>query len=190
MPPTISELAGIRAVAVWAAAAAVLHGSAARAGPPPEAGQPAPALVAHSFDGQTIDLGSLRGKVVVLNFWASWCGPCRSEMPLLDAVARDYGDRGVVVIGLSADDPHDRREAARVARGVGYRTGLLSEATANGFGAPQVLPLTYIIGSNGVLAVVLRANRGALSAAQLREAIDAQLGSMCADKSPASAVTP
>jgi hypothetical protein len=98
--------------------------------------------------------------------------------------------------GLSASSqrrPWARRssvEAARVARGVGYRTGLLSEATANGFGAPQVLPLTYIIGSNGVLAVVLRANRGALSAAQLREAIDAQLGSMCADKSPASAVTP
>jgi thiol-disulfide isomerase/thioredoxin len=153
-------------------------------------GQPAPALIARSFDGQTIDLRDLRGKLVVLNFWASWCGPCRSEMPLLDAVARDYRDRGVEVVGLSADDPHDRREAVKAARGVGYRTGLLTEASINAFGAPQVLPLTYIISPKGTLAAVLNANRGPLSAAQLREAIEAQLSGAGADRSPASAVTP
>ncbi len=144
------------------------------AGGPPAVGQPAPALVARSFNGEVIDLAALRGNVVVLNFWASWCGPCRTEMPLLDALAHDYRERGVVVIGLSADDPHDRRDALKAAREVGYRTGLLAEASVNGFGSPQVLPLTYIIGRTGTLAAVLSANRGPLSAAQLRAAVDAQ----------------
>ncbi len=120
-------------------------------------------------------MAALRGKVVVLNFWASWCGPCRSEMPLLDALARDYRERGVVVVGLSADDPHDRRDAVKAARGVAYRTGLLAEASVNGFGPPQVLPLTYIIAPTGTLVAVLSANRGPLSAARLRAAVEAQL---------------
>ena len=190
MAVTISRLSGIRAAAVLVAAAMGLQATTSRAGSPPVAGQPAPALIAPGFDGQAIDLQSLRGKVVVLNFWASWCGPCRSEMPMLDAVSRDYSNRGVVVLGFSADDPHDRRDAAKIARTVGYRTGLLAEATVNGFGTPQVLPLTYIIGPAGTLAVVLSANRGALSDAQLREAIAAQLGGTSAENSPASTGTP
>jgi thiol-disulfide isomerase/thioredoxin len=142
---------------------------------PPVVGQPAPLLHARTFSGEVIDLATLRGKVVVLNFWASWCGPCRSEMPALDALSRDYRDRGVVVIGLSADDRHERKDALAAARGVSYLTGMLAEASTNGFGDPQVLPLTYIIGADGSLAAILAANRGPLSAAQLRAAVDARL---------------
>ena len=141
----------------------------------PVVGQGAPALRARSFGGEAIDLAALRGQVVVLNFWASWCGPCRSEMPALDALYRDYRKRGVVVIGLSADDSHDRKDALAAARGVSYVTGMLTEATTNGFGAPQVLPMTYVIAADGTLAEVLTANRGALSAAQLRAAVEARL---------------
>ena len=180
----------VRAATVLAAAAAGWLAAAAHAGAPPVAGMPAPALVARAFDGQPIDLESMRGKVVVLNFWASWCGPCRSEMPLLDAIAHDYGERGVVVVGLSADDPHDRKDAVKAARTVAYATGLLSEASVNGFGTPQVLPLTYIIGATGTVAAVLSANRGPLSATQLRGAIDAQLRPDRAADSPAPTTTP
>ena len=141
----------------------------------PIVGQRAPALLARTFGGDKIDLAELRGKLVVLNFWASWCGPCRSEMPALDALYREYRSRGVVVIGLSADDSHDRKDALAAARGLSYVTGMLSEATTNGFGAPQVLPMTYVIAADGTLAEVLTANRGALSAAQLRAAVDARL---------------
>ena len=160
------------AVALFATASTGLAGAAA----PPAPGQSAPALVARSFSGESLELATLRGKVVVLNFWASWCGPCRGEMPLLDALAREYQERGVVVVGLSADDRHDRKDAVAAARSVSYFTGLLNEAPSNGFGSPQLLPLTYIIARTGTISAVLRANQAALSAAQLRAAIDAALG--------------
>jgi len=146
------------------------------AGPAPAEGMPAPALAGRSFSGELFDLGSWRGKVVVLNFWASWCGPCRDEMPLLDALQREYRERGVVVLGLSADDRHDRKAALAASQGVAYLTGMLSDCSSNGFGAPQMLPLTYIIDRRGALSAVLRANRGALSAGELRAAVDHALG--------------
>ena len=152
------------------------------AGPAPAEGLPAPTLAGRSFSGEAFDLGGLRGKVVVLNFWASWCGPCRSEMPLLDALQRDYRERGVVVLGLSADDRHDRNDALAASQGVAYLTGMLTDCSNNGFGAPQVLPLTYIIDRKGTVSAVLRANRGALSAGELRAAVEHALG----DAAPAA----
>ncbi len=140
----------------------------------PKVGQPAPALVAQSFTGEKFDLTTLHGKVVVLNFWASWCEPCRTEMPLLEALSHDYGDR-VVVVGLSADDPHDRRDAVQAAKQVSYITGLLSEAHSNDFGAPQVLPLTYIIDPTGIVSTIMQANQGPVSADRLRTAVEAAL---------------
>jgi thiol-disulfide isomerase/thioredoxin len=55
-----------------------------------ELGQPAPALLVQELNGQTFDLAALRGKVVVINFWATWCPPCRQEMPTLDAFYRRH----------------------------------------------------------------------------------------------------
>jgi cytochrome c biogenesis protein CcmG/thiol:disulfide interchange protein DsbE len=153
----------------------LLGAANARAGGPPALGEAAPPLLARAFSGATLDLAALRGQVVVLNFWASWCVPCREEMPLLDALSSEYRDRGVVVAGLSADDRHDRKDAVAAARSVSYFTGLLSEAPSNGFGLPQVLPLTYIITRTGTVSAVLSANRGALSTAQLHAAVDAAL---------------
>lgn len=170
MPATTSRA---RLAAALLALALALRVPAARASEV-TVGQAAPALIARSFGGEKFDLSSLHGKVVVLNFWASWCEPCRSEMPLLEALSRDYGDR-IVVLGLSADDPHDRRDAVKAAERVRYMTGLLSEAHVNGFGAPQALPLTYVIAPSGTVSAVLRANQGALSADRLRAAVEAAL---------------
>ena len=159
-------------VSTWAALLAPMH---AQAGAPPAQGQQAPALAGHSFSGEAFDLSALRGRVVVLNLWASWCEPCRAEMPLLDALQRDYRDRGVVVLGLSADDRHDRKDALKAAQGVGYMTGMLAEITNNGFGSPQVLPLTYVIDRAGTVTAVLRANRGPVSVDQLHSAVEQAL---------------
>lgn len=152
-------------------AAASLPAAAAR---PPSVGEPAPALEARLFDGRALDLVSLRGQVVVLNVWASWCAPCRHEMPMLDALARDYAARGVTVLGLSADDRHDRREAERIAGGFHYALGMLSEAPRNGFGMPTALPLTYVIDPQGTVVRVLRA-ADADTDSELRAVIEAAL---------------
>jgi thiol-disulfide isomerase/thioredoxin len=164
------------ALALIIGAAALLAPWRVLAVAPPEEGQAAPQLAGRSFSGEAFDLSALRGRVVVLNFWASWCEPCRAEMPLLDALQRDYRDRGVVVLGLSADDRHDRKDALAASGRVAYITGMLAEASSNGFGSPQALPLTYIIDRAGTVATVLRANRGALSAVELRTAVDRALG--------------
>lgn len=71
---------------------------------------PAPTIRGETLDGQTIDLASMRGKVVVMNFWASWCNPCRAESPNLVAVANDTAARGVAFVGVNIKD---ERSAAK-----------------------------------------------------------------------------
>ena len=155
--------------------ALVLGVGVARAADAPTVGHAAPALIARQFDGQLLDLTAQRGHVVLLNFWASWCVPCREEMPQLDALAHEFHDRGLIVIGLSADDRHDRADALKVARNQSYALGMLSEATRNEFGSPRSLPLTYVIDGDGVIRTVLSANRGPVSAEALRSAVTALL---------------
>lgn len=150
----------------WPVVAAAAHA--------PAAGEPAPPLQARLFDGRTLDLAAMRGQVVVLNLWASWCAPCRQEMPVLARLAHEYAARGVLVLGLSADDRHDLRDAQEVARGYDYPLGLLAEAPRNGFGQPAALPLTYVIDANGRIDSVLRAANGSVEQV-LRAAIDSAL---------------
>jgi cytochrome c biogenesis protein CcmG, thiol:disulfide interchange protein DsbE len=76
----------------------------------PTQGQTAPDFTVTTFDGDTVNLSDYRGQVVVLNFWASWCVPCRVEAPALERVWQDYRDRGVVVLGVTyADTERDSR---------------------------------------------------------------------------------
>jgi cytochrome c biogenesis protein CcmG, thiol:disulfide interchange protein DsbE len=67
------------------------------------AGAPAPAFSAQDLDGKPVALADLRGKVVVLNEWATWCEPCRAEIPQLEALYRQYAPRGLVMVGVSVD---------------------------------------------------------------------------------------
>ena len=118
-----------------------------------ELGQPAPALVIEELNGNTFDLAALRGKVTIVNFWATWCPPCRKEMPALDAFYRRYHAQGLEMIGLSADRPHDRSEVIRVMQSFSYPAAMLDDAKSDGFGDPSALPVTYVIDTNGVLRV-------------------------------------
>lgn len=116
-----------------------------------EIGQAAPALVVQKLDGQTFDLAAQRGKVVVINFWATWCPPCRNEMPALAAFYRQYHARGVEMIGLSIDRPHDRSEVLKVMQSFNYPAALLHDAQSNGFGTPAELPETFVVDRAGVV---------------------------------------
>ncbi len=118
-------------------------------------GQPAPALALETLAGGRFDLAALRGQVVIVNAWASWCVPCREEMPALDAYWRAHRAEGLALFGLSADRPRDRDAARRVMAAFGYPAGLLRGAEANGFGTPAVLPTTWLVDRRGVVRAEL-----------------------------------
>ena len=110
-----------------------------------DVGQPAPALVAQELSGQTFDLATQRGKVVVINFWATWCPPCRKEMPVLDAFYRKYHSQGIEMIGMSVDRPHDSSEVRNVMQSYSYPAAMSEDAKVNEFGSPDTVP-THICG--------------------------------------------
>lgn len=118
-------------------------------------GDTVPGLKAPTLDGQPFDLTALRGKVVVLNLWATWCSPCRTEMPALDAFYAKYRGRGVTVLGLNENDPDDIAEVKKVMADFSYPAILAATAPVNGIRTPRVLPLTYIIDAQGVIRAKL-----------------------------------
>ena len=67
------------------------------------AGAPAPAFELKSNSGKPVSLGALRGQIVLVNFWASWCGPCRKEMPILEQLNRQYRAKGVTLVGVNVE---------------------------------------------------------------------------------------
>lgn len=121
----------------------------------PDVGQPAPAFTAAELNGGNFDLGALRGKVVVINFWATWCVPCREEMPALDAFYRQHHGEGLEMIGISADRPRDRGDVVKVMQAFSYPAAMLGDVRVNGFGRPAALPLTYIVDAAGIVRAVL-----------------------------------
>jgi cytochrome c biogenesis protein CcmG, thiol:disulfide interchange protein DsbE len=137
---------------------AVISGLAAFS-PPARAGgdvgETAPALVVPELDGHAFDLSALRGKVVIVNFWATWCPPCREEMPVLDAFYRRYHGQGLEMIGLSADRPHDRSDVTKTMQSFSYPAAMLDDAKVNDFGAPSALPVTFVIDGNGIVRAKL-----------------------------------
>src|SRR5215470_18051472 len=118
---------------------------------PLQVGGPAPALVVTQLDGRVFDLAALRGRVVIVNFWASWCSPCRAEMPQLDAFYRRHHAQGLELLGLSVDEPQDRATVAHIMKGFSYPAAMAVAAKVNDFGAPVAVPMTWIIDAKGVV---------------------------------------
>jgi peroxiredoxin len=100
----------MRLLRLFTGLAASLATCAALAAPTP--GSAAPDFTLRSADGHNLRLAEQRGQVVLVNFWASWCGPCREEMPLLDALYRKYHASGFTLLGINIDD--DPRNARTV----------------------------------------------------------------------------
>ena len=109
----------------------------------------APEFVRMDLSGATLDLAHYRGKVVLLNFWATWCAPCQVEMPVFAAWQRRYGPQGLQVIGISMNEDAApvRRLVARLK--LDYPVAMGSAKLGERYGGVLGLPLTYLIDKHG-----------------------------------------
>src|SRR5262249_26592963 len=134
-------------------------------------GQAAPNFTLTDLNGETVSLQSLRGKAVLLNFWATWCGPCVAEMPHLEKLHREYKNKGVIVLGI--DD-----EGAEVAQGYlkqhGYTFNTLidAEKQASRLYRINAIPQSFFITKDGKIAAY---NRGTLRESELGDGMEKAL---------------
>jgi cytochrome c biogenesis protein CcmG, thiol:disulfide interchange protein DsbE len=142
----------------------------------PDVGGPAPAFVAQELNGQTFDLAAQRGKVVIVNFWATWCPPCRKEMPGLDSFYRKYHPQGLEMIGVSLDRPRDGTEVRNVMQSFSYPAAILDDAKVNDFGTPTALPVTFIIDRKGIVSARLTPDETAVTEQSLAKFVLPLLG--------------
>jgi cytochrome c biogenesis protein CcmG, thiol:disulfide interchange protein DsbE len=132
-------------------------------------GERAPDFTLHTFDGQTINLANLRGQVVVVNFWASWCVPCEAEAVELENAWQQYRDRGVMFLGVDYVDTEREALAFLDEFGVTYPSGPdLRTEISHRFRVRQV-PETFVVDQTGTLAAVFI---GPTTQAQLQAAIE------------------
>jgi len=118
-------------------------------------GERAPDFTLRSLDGEPVTLSAFRGKVVILDFWASWCYPCRISMPALHALWEKYRNQGVVLLGVSLDRSESAAEGYLKANGYTVLTALwesiyASQAVAQKYGVSGI-PHTFVIDRDGII---------------------------------------
>jgi cytochrome c biogenesis protein CcmG/thiol:disulfide interchange protein DsbE len=113
----------------------------------------APEFALKDADGKTVRLSDYKGKVVLLDFFATWCGPCKIEIPWFMQFERRHRDRGFSVLGVSMDDEGWEVVKPFLARlGVNYRVVIGDDATAQAYGGVEALPTTFLIDRDGRVA--------------------------------------
>ena len=114
-------------------------------------GAPAPLATLVTLDGQHISSGDLIGQVVILTFWATWCTPCRDELPLLSDYFVHHADRGLQILGFSLDTRDTLADVRRVAQSLHFPVGLMDASSAPGYGRIWRLPVSFTIDRKGLL---------------------------------------
>jgi thiol-disulfide isomerase/thioredoxin len=111
---------------------------------------PAPDFTLESLDGNNMRLSDLRGKAVLLNFWATWCAPCKIEMPWFVELQSQYGSQGLQIVGVAMDDS-SKDDIAKFAKdmGVNYPVLIGKEAVGDAYGGVPALPESFFIGRDG-----------------------------------------
>ena len=140
-------------------------------------GKRAPQFTLISTDGKKVSLADLKGKPVVVNFWATWCAPCKLEMPWFQEFSEKYKKDGLVVLGLSQDDletvPKDQIVATAKKLGVSYTILLPDEKVSKLYGGVDYLPETFYVGKDGS---ILAETSGAPSKDQMEANIRKAIG--------------
>lgn len=123
-------------------------------------GQQAPNFTLEDLEGKQVTLSNFKGRPLVVDFWATWCGPCKLEIPWLEQMQKQYGNQGLQVIGISADEL-DKSDPARLftekkeisdfatKMHINYPVLLDADAIANSYGGVDALPTTFFINRSG-----------------------------------------
>ena len=142
-----------QSAAAWSALAVSMLAACGGAEAGPAVGRPAPEYVAATLDGDSVSLSSLRGEVVLLNFWATWCAPCRAETPFLQSLYEEHAEQGFRVVGISMDTGDAADQVADFVEEyeVGYT--VLHDPRMRGMELYRIigLPATFLIDREGVI---------------------------------------
>ncbi len=140
--------------------------------PAPQAGFLAPTWELPAAEGGTVRLADWRGQVVVVNFWASWCGPCRLEMPAFERVYQEYRDQGLVILAVHTtwQDSLQAMQTFVAEHGLTFPVGLDESGKVSRLYRISALPTTFFIGRDGVIQRVVIG--GPLAEATLRSEVE------------------
>ena len=162
----------IAALAIAAAGALAFASPASAA----SVGQPAPDFSMVTFDGKVVSLADLKGQVVVINYWATWCGPCRVEMPMFDTYLRAHADQGLRIFSVTTEGSVPANRLRPLAHALSFPLG--TKMRGGGYGIVQnAVPTTYIIDRSGI---VRAAQSGSFSA----RSFEAAVGPLLAQPAP------
>jgi cytochrome c biogenesis protein CcmG/thiol:disulfide interchange protein DsbE len=114
-------------------------------------GQPAPAATLVTLDGKRLSTQELMGQVVILTFWATWCVPCRDELPLLSTYAAEHAAQGLSVLGFTLNTADELDQVRAVARTLSFPVGFLEHSSAPGYGRIWRIPVNFTIDRGGRL---------------------------------------
>ncbi len=134
---------------------------------PPKKPMPAPEFRLKDLDGRERSLSEFKGKALLIHFWASWCEPCRQEFPALSRLAREYRDRGLVVLGI-AGDSNERVQAFLKESPAGFPVFIDQYGSAMRDYHVKVIPVSVLIGRDGRIAGILAGPREYDSPAALK----------------------
>ena len=114
-------------------------------------GKPTPAFVLKGLEGQEVKLADFAGKVLIVDFWATWCGPCKAELPTFVALQSQYADQGFSLIGLSVDDSADQVRPFAQEHHLNFPLLMADAKVREAYGNISAIPTTFVIDKKGIV---------------------------------------